>query len=69
MDTKPQNELVEVLPNAGATRRLELRYNCGCSTLRIEHLRSRPTTAAGCSGHGGELVKTIETIEYKTLES
>jgi hypothetical protein len=47
-------------------RRLEQHYACGCSTTRIECLRSQSADLQpGCQGHGGRLVRSVEMMEYR----
>ena len=67
MDKSERNE------QAGTTkgsleiiRRLEQHYACGCSTTRIECLRSQSADLQpGCQGHGGRLVRSVEMMEYR----
>lgn len=57
--TTGHNRTVEIV------RRRELHFSCGCSTTQIESRRSGEGGQPGCQGHGGGLVKSVETIEYR----
>jgi len=47
-------------------RRLEQHYGCGCSTTRIESLRSPAAgLQPGCQGHNARLVRSVKTVEYR----
>jgi hypothetical protein len=47
-------------------RRLEHHYGCGCSTTRIESLRSQAADLKpACPGHSARLVRSVETVEYR----
>jgi len=54
-----ENRTVEIV------RCRELHYSCGCSTTQIERRRSGDGGQPGCQGHGGVLLKSVETIEYR----
>lgn len=68
MDTRENNEAAAAGRPVEIVRRLEQHYGCGCSTTRIESLRSPAADQQpGCQSHRARLVRSVETVEYREM--